>query len=107
MNTTSRFADIPLPDRRTDVTIREQSRLWPNHPGYTTGVVHADESGRTTVQCAVCLRTATGSYPGAPIIHAGWNFTSDTAPGEDWPEPGHTPYRRCSDCRRQRLHPQH
>lgn len=98
------LSSIPLPDRRTDVTIVEHDELLPTWPGYAPGIVYADDSGRTTVQCAVCLRTATGSRPSAPIIHAGWHHEQDTLPGERDSVPGYLPYKRCRDCRSARRH---
>ena len=99
------LSTIPLPEGRTAVTVVSHTRVYPTVPGCVTGVVHVGETDpRTrqaphTVQCSVCLRTATGASAAAPIIHAGWNFTPDEG------ERGATDYRRCPDCRAARRHP--
>ena len=99
------LSTIPLPEKSWDVTVVSHLRAYPDAPGCVSGVVHVGETDpRTrqaphTVQCSVCLRTATGASAAAPIIHAGWNFTPDEG------ERGATDYRRCPDCRAARRHP--
>ena len=99
------LSTIPLPEGRTAVTVMSHMRAYPDAPGRVSGVVHVGEANpRTrqaphTVQCSVCLRTATGASAAAPIIHAAWNFTPDDG------ERGATDYRRCPDCRAARRHP--
>ena len=99
------LSTIPLPEGRTAVTVVSHMRAYPDAPGRVSGVVHVGEANpRTrqaphTVQCSVCLRTATGASAAAPIIHAAWNFTPDDG------ERGATDYRRCPDCRAARRHP--
>lgn len=94
------LAGIPLPDGGTDITIREHDRAYPTIPGKVSGIVYVD--GRvTTVQCAVCLRTATGHKPFWPIVNRRWNHAPDDE-GTRAP----TPYKRCPDCRAAGLHPE-
>lgn len=80
------------------LTIRSHEAPLPTLPGKVEGIVGT--WGRvTTVQCAACLRTATGSTP-AQVVRT-WNH----APSEgESREP--TPYKRCPDCRAAGLHPE-
>lgn len=101
------LAAIPLPEKRCEVTIRSHTQAYPTAPGCVSGIVeHVARGGRTTVQCAVCLRTATGHRVADPIIHAGWNHTSDDYDTLRGPLSQPTPYKRCPDCRAARRHPQ-
>lgn len=58
--------DFPFPARRGQVIIREHGAVLPTVPGMATGIVddRSPDVG-VTVQCAVCLRTATGAAPTA------------------------------------------
>lgn len=94
----SKLAGIPLPTPPDWVTVRSHERPYPDHPGMTTGVVHC-EGRRTTVQCSVCWRTATGATPWHVVVFAHWNFEPDEG------ESGHTKHRRCPRCREARRHP--
>lgn len=90
---------FPLPASQFGLTILEQDRLLPTLPGKAKNIVHVD--GRvTTVQCVVCLRTATGYKPAAVIMLGHWNHEPDEG------VPGHTPYKRCPDCRAAKAHPE-
>ena len=62
---------IPIPQKRCDVTVESHTQAYPTVPGCTSGIVEHIDDGRTTVQCAVCLRTATGQRVSDPIVHAG------------------------------------
>lgn len=99
------LSTIPLPEGRTAVTVVSHMRAFPDAPGSAPGVVERGPDRRTTVQCAVCLRTATGATPAAPIIHAGWNHTSDDYDALRGPKSPPTPYKRCPDCRAAHRHP--
>ena len=98
------LATIPLPTDKLDVTITPQTRTLPNAPGWCTGVVHATKD-RVTVQCAVCLRTATARTFFITAAIAGWNHAHDKAPGQELPPRGALDYRRCPDCRTAHRHP--
>ncbi|WP_152353287.1 hypothetical protein [Brachybacterium subflavum] len=100
----SALARIPLPFKRFDLTVREHSEQFPVSPTWAPGIVHVEIDGhrlitRMTVQCSVCLRTATGRSATACVILGGWDFHPD--PGEL----GHTNHRRCPDCRSASRHP--
>lgn len=87
------------PASEPNVTIREHGHRHPTLPGKATDIVHVD--GRvTTVQCAACLRTATGRTPWWVIVANQWNH----APG-DGESRTPTPYKRCPDCRTAGRHP--
>lgn len=104
MSTPSEF---PVPARRGQIIIGEHGALLPTVPGMVSGIVddQSPDAG-VTVQCAVCLRTATGRDPGSVVVIGGWHFENDTEPGQRWPLPGPTRHRRCPDCRRARRHPE-
>lgn len=102
----SAVAEFTVSQKRTALTVVGQERLLPTVSGMAPGVVHTEDGGRgLTVQCSVCLRTATGPTPGDVIVIGGWHFENDTEPGRRWPLPGHATYRRCPDCRAARQHP--
>lgn len=94
-------ATARLPDRPSKVFVMEHDRHYPTMPGKATDVVHMD-GRQITVQCAVCLRTATGHTPWWVIVVHHWNHAPDkgTALGAA------TPYKRCPDCRDAKRHPQ-
>lgn len=98
----SRLSRIPLPYLRGGITIREHDTVYPDAPGCTTGFVYRDE-GRCTVQCAVCLRTATARDPLTLVILGHWNFAPDN--DDEYHTYRHTTYRRCPDCRAKKRHP--
>lgn len=100
------LSTVPLPERRGAVTVASHTRAYPTVPGCTSGIVEHVNGGRTTVQCAVCLRTATGHRVQAPIVHAGWNHTGDDYDPYWGPQNPPTPYKRCPDCRDARKHPE-
>lgn len=105
------LADIPLPEKQSGLTILEHDQAYPTMPGKAAGVVHMeqrDERGEhkrscpTTVQCAACLRTATGHTPWWVIVVSHWNHAND--PDGETRQP--TPYKRCPDCRAAARHPE-
>lgn len=76
------------------VTWATPGALMPTVAGYSPGVVGIDGS-RTTTQCQVCHRTATGeTFWAVKAI----NFAPDEG------EAGHLTYRRCQDCQAARRH---
>lgn len=99
------LSTIPLPESSCDVTVVSHMRAYPTAPGCAAGIVEHVDRGRTTVQCAVCLRTATGRRVADPVVHAGWNHTSDDYDALRGPLSQPTPYKRCPDCRAARRHP--
>ena len=74
-----------------------------DHPlpgsGDGPGVVEYTKGKSITVQCSVCLRTATARDPHKVVVIEAWNFAPDADKG------GYTLYRRCPDCRDARKHP--
>ncbi|WP_140398420.1 hypothetical protein [Brachybacterium massiliense] len=92
------LSTIPMPESRAGLTITTHTEALPTAPSWATGIVHADRSGRTTAQCSVCLRTATGTAF-AVVLVGHWDFSPDPD------ESGHTAYRRCPECRAAHRHP--
>ena len=101
------LSTIPLPERRCEVTVMSHTQTYPTVPGCTSGIVEHVDGGRTTVQCAVRLRTATGQRVSDPIVHAGWNHAGDDYDVLMGPRNPATPYKRCPDCQTARKHPEH
>ena len=87
------------------LTFGDPVELLPTVAGKSPGVVwHAPPL--VTVQCAVCMRTATGKT----IFAVNWaNFAPDGAEGErhGLHERGGPPlsYRRCLECQAAKRHP--
>lgn len=105
------LASIPLPETPSKLTIVEHDRRYPTQAGLVEGIVHIDEHApgarnhdpvRTTVQCAVCLRTATGKGAWWVIVVSRWNH--GRSDDEMTRQP--TPYKRCPDCRAAGRHPE-
>ena len=100
------FAGIPLPEKRSELTVLEHDRHYATPPGRATDVLHADHGpdGRgvkCTVQCAACLRTATGHSAWWVIVQNRWNHTPDENGATRQP----TKYKRCPDCQAAERHP--
>ena len=101
------FASIPLPEKRSELTILEHDRRYPTPAGRAKDVLYAevDPHGRgvrCTVQCAVCLRTATGHSAWWVVVQKHWNH----APDENGATRQPTPYKRCPDCQAAERHPE-
>ncbi|MFC0673519.1 hypothetical protein [Brachybacterium hainanense] len=98
------LSTIPVPEKTCTVTVVSHTQAYPTVPGCTSGIVEYSE-GRATVQCAVCLRTATGRRVHDPIVHAHWDHAGDDYDVLTGPRNPHTPYKRCPDCKAARRHP--
>lgn len=81
-----------------DLTFTSCDEILPTMPGKVSGVIEHDPHAHwVKVQCAVCRVLISGST----ILAVGQC--------KFWPDagtPGHTTYRRCRDCRDDRLHPE-
>ena len=80
------------------LTIEHYDHPLPSSGG-GPGVVEYTKGKSITVQCSVCLRTATARDPHKVVVIEAWNFEPDSG------ENGHTLHRRCPDCRDARKHP--